>query len=127
MVTWIIMSRVTVDLFNPKTIRATMGSIFRVPFIYAEELREAIGSMRAAGIRVYAAHLAGEKYYDQFDYKTAAAFLIGNEGRGLRQETAEAADEYLKIPMEGRVESLNAGVAAALLTYEARRQRRQQA
>ena len=83
--------------------------------------------MRAAGIRVYAAHLAGEKYYDQFDYKTAAAFLIGNEGRGLRQETAEAADEYLKIPMEGRVESLNAGVAAALLTYEARRQRRQQA
>ena len=126
-VTGIIMSRGPVDLFNPKTIRATMGSIFRVPFIYAEELREAIGSMRAAGIRVYAAHLAGEKYYDQFDYKTAAAFLIGNEGRGLRQETAEAADEYLKIPMEGRVESLNAGVAAALLTYEARRQRRQQA
>lgn len=123
-ITGIIMSRGTVDLFNPKTIRATMGSVFRVPFVYVENLREAIERILAAKIGVYAAHLAGAKYYDEFDFTKASAFLIGNEGRGLRAETAEAADEYVKIPMEGKVESLNAGVAAALLTYEASRQRR---
>ena len=57
------------------------------------------------------------------DYKQATAFLIGNEGNGLREETAKMADTYLKIPMEGRVESLNAAVASSILMYEAHRQR----
>ena len=62
--------------------------------------------------------------YDEFDYTTACGFLIGNEGNGLSDETADLADTYIKIPMEGKVESLNAGISAALLMYEANRQRR---
>ncbi len=119
----IIMSSKTVDIFNPKTIRATMGSIYRVPFIYVETLSDTLARMRKAGVAVYAAHLQGETLYHDFSYKGATAFLIGNEGAGLKKETAEAADFCLKIPMEGSVESLNAAVSAALLLYEAKRQR----
>lgn len=122
--TGVIMSRQTVDLFNPKTIRATMGSIFRVPFLYVEDLRGTIRKVQERGIRTYAAHLEGRRYYDSFSFCGGTAFLIGNEGSGLSRETAELAGEYLKIPMEGKVESLNASIAAALLLYEAKRQRR---
>ena len=66
-----------------------------------------------------------EKYYDTFSFDRPSAFLIGNEGNGLKEETAAMADHYLKIPMEGQVESLNAAVATALLLYEAHRQRHQ--
>lgn len=120
----IIMSRDTVDVYNPKTIRATMGSVYRVPFLYADSLEETVGAMKKCGISVYAAHLKGEKSYDRCDYTEAAAFLIGNEGNGLTERTAALADTYVKIPMEGQLESLNAAVAAALLMYETARQRR---
>lgn len=120
----VIMSRDTVDLYNPKTIRATMGSIYRVPFLYAADIRQTVLEVKKRKIPVYAAHLKGEKCYDAFDYTKPAAFLIGNEGCGLTEETAALADTYIKIPMEGQVESLNAAVASSLLMYEAARQRR---
>ena len=117
------MSKITVDIFNPKTIRSTMGSIYRVPFLYVENLKETIGALRKKGIRVYAAHLQGRNYYSVFSFAEGTAFFIGNEANGLRRETADLADSYLKIPMEGKVESLNAAIAASLLVYEAHRQR----
>lgn len=120
----IIMSSHTVDIFNPKTIRATMGSIYRVPFIYTDDLADAVRTVKNAGIKTYAAHLAGKMAYDKENYRGASAFLIGNEGNGLSRETADLADLYVRIPMLGEVESLNAGVAAALFMYEAARQRR---
>lgn len=120
--TGIIMSRETVDLFSPKTVRATMGSIYRMPFYVSEDLRGTIGALRDAGIHTYAAHLRGEKYYDELDFTGATAFLIGNEGNGLKKETADLAETYLKIPMEGQLESLNAAMAAGILMYEAYRQ-----
>ena len=122
-ITGVIMSDKTVDIFNPKVIRATMGSIYRVPFLYVESIENVLHSMHEKGIRTYAAHLKGENYYDSFSFREGTAFLIGNEGNGLKKETADAARHYIKIPMEGQVESLNAGVAAALLLYEAHRQR----
>lgn len=122
-ITGVIMSSGTVDIFNPKVIRSTMGSIFRVPFLYVPSLADVMGKLHARGIRTYAAHLAGETYYDSFDFQVGTAFLIGNEGNGLSKETADLADSYLKIPMEGEVESLNAAVATSLLVYEAHRQR----
>lgn len=122
-VTGVILSRQTVDIYNPKTIRATMGSIYRVPFVYVESLQETLQLLHGRGIHTYAAHLAGEKYYDSFSFREGTAFLIGNEGNGLTKETADLAEHYLKIPMEGRVESLNAAIATALLMYEAHRQR----
>lgn len=122
-VTGIIMGPGTVDVYNPKTIRATMGSVYRVPFACVEDLKGAVGKMRERGIRTYAARLDGRPLYDGFSFLQGTAFLIGSESGGLSGELAEAADDYLKIPMEGRVESLNAAVAASLLMYEAGRQR----
>ena len=119
----VIMSGNTVDIFNPKTIRATMGSIYRVPFVYVQDMAEAIKRLKKADIAVYAAHLKGEQYYDAFDYTKGSAFLIGNEGNGLKEETALLADTYVKIPMAGQVESLNAAIATTLFMYEAARQR----
>lgn len=121
----VIMSQDTVDIYNPKTIRATMGSVYRVPFIYVETLSNSICYLKEKGVRTYAAHLKGKKQYYEFSYTGGTAFLIGNEGNGLKKETADLADEYLRIPMEGQVESLNAAIAATILMYESYRQRRQ--
>ena len=118
------MDRATVDIYNPKVIRSTMGSIFRVPFVYVEDLKDACAQLKAAGIPVLAAHLRGELPYDRADLAGPFAFLIGNEARGLREETAALADILVRIPMEGQVESLNAAVAASILMFEAARQRR---
>ena len=119
----IIMSRNTVDIYNPKTIRATMGSIYRVPFLYVDRLEDVLLKMHARGIQTYAAHLKGNQYYNSYSFVEGTAFLIGNEGNGLRDETADQATSYIKIPMSGQVESLNAAIATSLLMYEARRQR----
>ena len=123
-VTGVIMSRDCVDIYNPKTIRSTMGSIYRMPFYYAEDILKAIRKIKDAGIKVYAAHLDGEKSYDEEDYAFSCAFLIGNEGNGLREETSKMADHYIIIPMSGEVESLNAAIAASVLMFEVKRQRR---
>lgn len=122
-VTAVIMNKKTVDIFNPKTIRATMGSIYRIPFILADDLTEILQKMKEKNIQTYAAHLSGTEFYTGRSFQKATAFLIGNEGNGLSKEIAEMADSFIKIPMEGKLESLNAAVAAALLIYEAKRQR----
>lgn len=123
-ITGVIMNRTTVDLFNPKTVRSTMGSLYRVPFYIAENLAETIDELKSKGIKLYAAHLKGEMSYDELDYTGACGFMIGNEGNGLSHELADMADEYIRIPMEGQVESLNAAISATLLAYECNRQRR---
>ncbi|MDD3279408.1 MAG: RNA methyltransferase [Lachnospiraceae bacterium] len=123
-VSGILLSRNCVDLFNPKTIRSTMGSIYRMPFRYVDSLKESLSMLRERNIHTYAAHLEGAHAYDQEDYRTGSAFLIGNEGNGLSQEISALADTWIRIPMCGQVESLNAAIAASLLGYEAFRQRR---
>ena len=123
-ITGVVMGGQTVDIFNPKAIRATMGSVYRVPFVYTENLHETIGNMQKNGIRVFAAHLKGSSVYDANNYCGPTAFLIGNEGNGLKEETAALAEAAIRIPMEGKVESLNASIAASILMYEGARQRR---
>lgn len=123
-VSGIIMDASTVDIYNPKTIRSTMGSIYRVPFYITDDLADSIAQLQAFGADVYAAHLRGTDSYDKPDYRKATAFLIGNEGNGLTDATADLADTYIRIPMGGRLESLNAAMAAGILMYEANRQRR---
>lgn len=123
-ITGVIMSKDTVDIYNPKTIRATMGSIYRVPFFYTEDILKTIGDLKQHNVHVYAAHLKGTGNYDEFDYNKGTAFLIGNEGSGLSDEVTNATDTLVRIPMKGNVESLNAAVAASLLMYEGARQQR---
>lgn len=124
-VTGILLDGECADVYNPKTIRSTMGSIFRIPFCYMQDLREGIRRLKDMGIHIYAAHLDGVHFYDEENYRTPCAFLIGNEGNGLREEIAKMADTYIKIPMAGSVESLNAAIASAVLMFEVSRQRRQ--
>ena len=112
-------------MFHPKTVRSTMGSLYRVPFYVAEDWDKTVREIARAGVNLYAAHLQGTKMYDMFDYRSDCAFMIGNEGNGLTDATASLADDYLRIPMEGAVESLNAAMAAGILMYEVSRQRRQ--
>lgn len=123
-ITGILMSPETADIYNPKTIRSTMGSIYRVPILYAEDFRRTVRDLKKKKISVYAAHLKGTAFYDEKDYTGPSAFLIGNEGNGLTDETAALATDYIRIPMSGQVESLNAAVAASILMYEVSRQRR---
>lgn len=120
----ILMNEETVDIYNPKVVRSTMGAIFRVPFKYVKDLPEAIDELKHNGIRVYAAHLEGSNDYDKVDYKYPTAFIIGNESAGISDEIAKCADELIKIPMKGSVESLNASVAGSILMFELSRQRR---
>lgn len=122
--TGILLSSDSVDVYNPKVIRSTMGAVFRMPFFYVKDLPAAVKSLSSQGIRTYAAHLNGKNVYDEEDYTEGCAFLIGNEGNGLRDEVSECADCLIRIPMCGKAESLNAAVAAAVLMFEAGRQRR---
>ncbi len=123
-VTGVIMDEKTADIYAPKTVRSTMGALFRVPFLRTGDLAAALEKIRQSGVRLAAAHLEGSTEYDEADYTGPVAFLIGNEAAGLSSRITELADIRVRIPMEGRVESLNAAVAASLLMYEAARQRR---
>ena len=111
------------DLYAPKVVRSTMGAIFRVPFVWADDLTETVNLLQSHDICIYAAHLQGSVPYTEPDYRTGSAFLIGSEARGLSQALTSCADTAVRIPMQGRAESLNAAVSAAILLYEARRQR----
>lgn len=95
-----------------------------IPFLYVEDVVSLKQQLQDRGIRFFAAHLQGKNSYDREDYKGGTAFLIGNEGKGLTDQAAEAADCLIRIPMCGQVESLNAAMAAGILMYEAARQRR---
>lgn len=123
-ITGIILNSSCVDIYNPKVIRATMGSIYRVPFIYTEQLIDTLQRIKKQDFVIYAAHLLGIPYDTEGSFRKKCAFLIGNEANGLSEVVSSAADVLIKIPMAGKVESLNAAVAASILMYEAARQRR---
>lgn len=123
-ITGVIISKESVDIYNPKVIRSTMGSIYRVPFVYVEDFEAILKEAKENGITLYATDLQGKKDYDQENYRTKCGIIIGNEANGITQETREITDFLIKIPMCGSVESLNAGVAAAIMMYEIYRQKR---
>lgn len=119
----IIASKGCVDLYNPKVLRSTMGSIFHIPIYISNDLTETLKEMKANNIKIYAAHLDGDKHYYEVDMTQSAAIIIGNEARGISRESEAMADVLVKIPMLGKAESLNASVAASLLMYEVIRQK----
>jgi len=123
-VTGIVMSKETVDIYNPKVIRSTMGAVYRVPFLYVEDFTALLKILRQQDVRLLAAHLKGKKTFDKADYSGKVGILIGNEANGLSEDASELANEKVLIPMAGSVESLNAAIAAALLMYEAFRNQR---
>lgn len=119
----IIISKGSADIYNPKVIRSTMGSIFRMPYIYVEDIASVIAK-ESSNMNIYAAALEGAKDYTTVSYTGRCGILIGNEGNGLKNETIKAAGKSVYIPMQGSVESLNASISGAILMYEAARQRK---
>lgn len=119
----VIMSRHTVDVYNPKVVRSTMGTIFRVPFVYVEDLKNAVEQLKNNHVHIYAAHLNGNDFFEE-NLKKNVGFLIGNEGNGLTDEISQTAEHLIRIPMKGQVESLNAACASTIVMYEFLRQNR---
>ncbi|WP_245782070.1 TrmH family RNA methyltransferase [Granulicella pectinivorans] len=113
----------TVNAWNQKALRASAGSVFRMPVVAVTEA-ELVG-LKARGIRLFAAVAAGENVVaaGAADFTQDCALLIGNEGAGLGQKFIDLADALITIPCPGPVESLNAAIAGSLLLYEASRQR----
>jgi RNA methyltransferase, TrmH family len=112
----------TVSAWNAKAVRASAGSVFRLPLL-AASLEDCIKRLREAGVMVLATGARGTKPADLADLTTPVALVIGNEGNGVPDEIVRQADGAIAIPCPGPVESLNAAVAASVLLYEASRQR----
>ena len=110
------------DLYNPNLIRSSIGAVFTVPVVCCAS-EDAIKWLKAAKIRIYTAQLQDSEWYYDTDMKCATAIAIGTEATGLTGIWREAADAHIKIPMLGRLDSLNASVSAAILLFEAVRQR----
>ena len=113
------------DLYNPNLIRSSLGGIFTVPCV-ATDSTSAIAWLKARGIRILTAQLQDSVWYYDSDMKRGTAIVIGTESTGLTGIWREAADEHIRIPMLGRLDSLNASVSAAILLFEAVRQRHSQ-
>ncbi len=119
----ILLSKGCVDIYNPKVLRATMGSVFHIPIFNCEDLYKSLIDLKAKDIKILTSYLKGSTDYFKIDMKTNIAIIIGNEANGVSEEIVSVADELVKIPMFGQAESLNASVASALLMYEVVRQR----
>lgn len=121
--TGVICSERTADPFGWKALRGAMGSTFRLPLAVRQSLPAAIAVARSGGIRILATVARGGTPLADCDLRVPAAILLGGEGAGLPADLADAADTRLTIPMQPPVESLNVSIAAALVLYEAARQR----
>jgi TrmH family RNA methyltransferase len=119
--TGILFPKGSVSPFNPKTVRASAGSLFRVPFLHGVDAAMACAELRGNGVRLFAGVPAAEEPLASVDFTGPCGFIIGNEAHGVSRELRGAATG-VTIPTVG-VESLNAAMAASILLYEARRQR----
>ncbi|MEA2826298.1 MAG: methyltransferase, TrmH family [Actinomycetota bacterium] len=113
----------TVDVYNPKTVRASAGSLFHVRVVAGGEPDEVLATLGHWGLHRVATRPAGGRAYHQADLARPTAIVLGNEASGLPAELDRLVDETVTIPMAGRGESLNVGMAAAVLCFEAARQR----
>jgi TrmH family RNA methyltransferase len=114
----------SVDVYNPKTVRASAGSVFQVPIVAGGEAGEVLEEIAGFGMRRVAAVARGGQPFTEADLSGRVAFVLGNEAAGLPDEVTRWTDGAVTIPLSRGAESLNVGVAAALLCYEAVRQRR---
>ena len=121
--TGVIAARGTADPWSPKALRASTGSALRLPVLRGLAIPVVLAQLKIAGLRVYAASSAHAERTGEADFSEPAAIFVGNESSGVPAEVERAADAIVTIPIAASVESLNAGVAASLVLYEAARQR----
>lgn len=106
-----------VDIYNPKVIRSTMGSIFDMNIIHATQ-EEAVRLLKLKNFDIVSSYLDTNNYYDQVEYNYKVALVIGNEANGINDELVSKSDVLVKIPIYGKAESLNAAISSAILMYE---------
>lgn len=111
------------DIWNPNLIRSSVGAVFSVPVAVCTSA-DAIAFLKERGIRILTAQLQDSEWYYDTDMTGATALVMGTESTGLTQAWRDSADAHIKIPMLGRLDSLNVSVSAAVLLYEAVRQRK---
>jgi TrmH family RNA methyltransferase len=119
----VIFCRGSVDVTNPKTVRASAGALFHVPVVEGCDPQEVLGVLGDLGLKRIAAVAHGGERPDRVDLNLPLALVFGNEAHGLPADVLDRVDTQVTIPMPGRSESLNLGMAASILLYEARRQR----
>jgi TrmH family RNA methyltransferase len=112
----------SVDLDNPKVLRASAGQWFRLATAVSDDLRATVQQSQEAGMQVVATLPTANLTYWEVDWQKPSLILLGNEGAGLSADLAAMADKQVKIPLSPEVESLNVAIAAALMLYEAQRQ-----
>lgn len=108
----------TVDVYSPKVLRATAGTVFELPIIYTGSLDELKNILKDTGKQMAVTEVDGGVPYYETDLSKGIALVIGNEGAGVSEELKDMADIRVTLPMKGNIESLNAAVAAAILMYE---------
>lgn len=116
------LSEDSVDVDNPKVLRASVGEWFRLPMATHQNLSAVINYHQQQGIQVIATLSQAASNYWEIDFNRPSLILLGNEGAGLSEKLIDLADKKVKIPLNNNVESLNVAIATALLLYEARRQ-----
>ncbi len=114
----VIISKGSVDVFNLKVLRSTVGAIYSLPFIKDIELDDLKGMLNSKKQNIYAADLNTDKYYNEVKYVEPLSLIIGNEGNGIRRQLIDIADVCVKIPLKGNIESLNAGVAGGIIMFK---------
>jgi TrmH family RNA methyltransferase len=114
----VFISKSSADIYNDKTIRASMGSVFHIPIINYADIKDLIGLLRKSDIKTYASDLAAKKSLNALKIGSNCAFVIGNESKGLNQEIISQCDYAFKINMSGKAQSLNAAIAASIMMYE---------
>jgi TrmH family RNA methyltransferase len=119
----VILSKGTVDLYNPKVVRSTMGSLFHLPIVITEDDQATINYLKENKVKLLATEMKTKQAVNSVDLKGPVTVLVGNEGAGLSEEILKQADETVSIPMAGQAESLNVGMATTVVLYEALRQR----
>lgn len=119
----IVMLKGTVDLYNPKVLRSTMGSIFHIPIVFVNDLVDISGILLQNEYNILAASLDGDKSLYEYDFSAKTAVILGNEASGVKKENMSLATHLVLIPMEGSSESLNVAIANSVIVYEALRQR----
>ncbi len=120
----VVFSATSVDVYNPKTVRASAGSLFHLPVVRGTDTAESLEALRSRGCRVYAMDAGGDADLYELDLTLPTTFLFGNEAWGLPPEVASLADATVRVPIRGRAESLNLAAAATVCLFEWARQLR---
>ncbi len=119
----IVLGKGTVDLYNPKTIRSTMAAVFNIPVYFAENSEDVILSLKKKGYKIIGTRMENAVLYTEECLTEPTVVIMGNEANGISEKLLNICDSFIKIPIYGKIESLNVSVATSIIAYEAVRQK----